>query len=41
VESEIIGVIPVGPLLDAAKHYLKLNNFSSDRVIENRLLEDL
>lgn len=41
VESEIIGMTPADPLLNAAKHYLKLNNFSSDQVIENRLLEDL
>ncbi len=41
VESEIIGITPADALLDAAGHYLQLNDFSSEQVIENRLLEDL
>lgn len=40
-ESEIIGVTPAETLLAAARRYLQLNQFSSDQVIENRLLEDL
>ena len=40
-ESEIVGLVPAEALLDVAKHYLQLNDFSSDQVIENRLLEDL
>ncbi|MBS3736898.1 MAG: glutamate formimidoyltransferase [Candidatus Bipolaricaulota bacterium] len=40
-ESEIVGLVPADALLDAAEHYLQLEDFSSDQVIENRLLEDL
>ncbi len=40
-ESEIVGLVPVEALLNVAEHYLKLDNFSGDQVIENRLLEDL
>lgn len=40
-ESEIVGLVPADALLDAAEHYLQIKDFSSDQVIENRLLEDL
>ncbi|MFB6215199.1 MAG: glutamate formimidoyltransferase [Candidatus Bipolaricaulia bacterium] len=39
--SEIVGLVPADALLDAAEHYLQIKDFSSDQVIENRLLEDL
>lgn len=39
-ESEIIGITPADALLETAKHYLQLNDFSSDQIIENRLLGD-
>ncbi len=40
-ESEIVGLVPGDALLDAAEHYLQIKDFSSDQVIENRLLEEL
>jgi len=40
-ESEIIGLVPAAALIDTAEHYLQLNDFSPDQIIENRLLEDL
>jgi glutamate formiminotransferase len=40
-ESEIIGLVPADALMNVAEHYLRINDFSSDQVIENRLLEDL
>lgn len=40
-ESEIVGLVPADALMNAAEHYLQINDFSSDQVIENRLLEDL
>ena len=38
LESEIIGLVPSRALMDVAEHYLKLKDFSSDQIIENRLL---
>lgn len=38
-ESEIVGLVPVDALLDAAEHYLQLNSFSRRQVLEKRLLE--
>ncbi len=38
LESEIVGLVPSGALMDVAEHYLKLKDFSSDQIIENRLL---
>jgi glutamate formiminotransferase len=35
--SEIIGLMPRKALEDAAAHYLQCENFTSDRVLENRL----
>ena len=40
-ESEIIGLVPSDALMNVAEHYLRLNDFSEDQIIENRLLEDL
>lgn len=40
-ESEIIGLVPADALMNVAEHYLQIDDFSSDQVIENRLLEDL
>ncbi|MCF7891158.1 glutamate formimidoyltransferase [Candidatus Bipolaricaulota bacterium] len=39
--SEIVGLVPLNALIEVAKHYLKLEDFSVEQVIENRLLEDL
>jgi glutamate formiminotransferase/formiminotetrahydrofolate cyclodeaminase len=35
--SEIIGLVPERVLFDAAKHYLKLNQFTSDQVLERQV----
>jgi len=35
--SQIVGLIPQAALLDAAAHYLKLERFSPEQVLENRL----
>ena len=40
VGSEIVGLTPADALLLAAEHYLRLENFSSDQVLETRLLEE-
>jgi glutamate formiminotransferase len=37
VESEIVGFVPEDALLDAAEHYLGLNRFDRERVLERRL----
>ncbi len=37
VESEIVGLVPEDALLDAAEHFLRLNRFSRDQVLERRL----
>lgn len=39
VESEIVGLVPQDALLDAAEHYLRLNRFSREQVLEKRLGE--
>lgn len=36
-ESEIVGLVPEDALLDAAEHYLRLNRFSRDQILERRL----
>lgn len=36
-ETEVVGLIPVQYLLDAALHYLQLNRFSPDQILENRI----
>ena len=40
VASEIVGLTPAEALFLAAEHYLRLENFSSDQVLETRLLEE-
>jgi glutamate formiminotransferase len=37
--SEIIGLVPMDALIDVAAHYLKLENFKKDQVLERRLKE--
>lgn len=37
LESEIVGLVPQDALLDAAEHYLQLNHFSREQVLERRL----
>ena len=41
VGSELIGLLPAQVLFDVAEYYLKLEDFSADQIMENRLLEDL
>ncbi len=40
VGSEIVGMTPAEALFMAADHYLRLENFTSDQVLEMRLLEE-
>ena len=40
VGSEIVGLTPAEALTMTAEHYLRLENFSSDQVLEMRLLEE-
>jgi glutamate formiminotransferase len=37
--SEIVGLVPNGALVDAARFYLQLDSFSSEQILENRLAE--
>ncbi len=37
VGSEIVGLVPQTPMLDAAEHYLRLESFSKEQVLETRL----
>src|SRR3989442_1389386 len=37
VGSEIVGLVPMDALVDSAEFYLKLENFSSEQVLERRL----
>ncbi len=37
VGSEIVGLVPMDALVDSAEFYLKLENFSHEQVLENRL----
>ncbi len=41
IGSELIGLLPAQALYDVAEYYLKLEDFSADQIMENRLLEDL
>ncbi|MGM0411544.1 MAG: glutamate formimidoyltransferase, partial [Bacillota bacterium] len=41
IGSELIGLLPAQALYDVAEYYLKLDDFSADQIMENRLLEDL
>lgn len=40
VGSEIVGLVPMEALLQAAEFYLRLENFSASQVLESRLLEE-
>lgn len=37
--TELIGLVPLGVVADAASYYLQLEDFGAGRVLENRLLE--
>lgn len=37
--SEIIGLVPMQALVDVADYYLRLENFSSDQILEKRIFE--
>ncbi|MFW6447934.1 MAG: glutamate formimidoyltransferase [Halobacteriota archaeon] len=39
VGSELVGPVPLAPLVDAAEHYLRLEEFDESQVLEARLLE--
>jgi len=39
VGSEIVGLVPMGALVDAAAYYLQLENFKMDQVLEARIYE--
>jgi glutamate formiminotransferase len=39
IGSEIIGLVPMNALLDCADYYLKVEDFSYDQILENRMYE--
>jgi glutamate formiminotransferase len=39
IGSEIVGLIPLEALVDVTNHYLRLEKFTVDQVLEKRLLE--
>jgi glutamate formiminotransferase len=39
VGSEIIGLVPMGALIDTAAYYLQLENFKAEQVLESRIYE--
>ncbi len=39
IGSEIVGLTPMEALVDTASYYLRLENFSMNQVLENRILE--
>lgn len=39
VGSELVGLAPMGALTDAAAYYMGLENFTSDQVLESRIME--
>jgi len=39
VGSEVVGLIPMDALVSVARHYLRLEAFKSDQVLEKRLME--
>lgn len=41
VSTEIIGMVPLQAMLDVAQFYLQLDDFDSNRIIENKILEIL
>lgn len=40
VESEIVGLVPAPALIDAASHYLQLERFAPDQILENKLRKE-
>ena len=39
IGSEVIGLVPMDALIDVAEHYLRIEDFSRDQVLERRLLD--
>jgi glutamate formiminotransferase len=39
VGSEIIGLVPMGALIDTAVYYMGIENFSMEQVLEARIME--
>jgi glutamate formiminotransferase len=39
IGSEIVGLVPLEALVDVSNHYLRLEKFTVDQVLEKRLLE--
>lgn len=39
IGSEVIGLLPMQALIDVADYYLRLENFSSDQILETRMYE--
>lgn len=39
VGSEVIGLVPMQALISCAEYYLGIENFSTDQIIENRIME--
>lgn len=37
--SEIVGLVPMGALIDSASYYMGLENFSTEQVLEARIME--
>lgn len=39
IGSEIVGLVPLGAMIDSAIYYLGIENFSMDQILETRLME--
>jgi glutamate formiminotransferase len=39
VGSEIVGLVPMGAIVDSAAYYMGLENFSAEQVLEARIME--
>lgn len=39
IGSELIGLVPQNALIDVAEYYLRLENFDSSQILENRMVE--
>ncbi len=39
IGSEIVGLVPMGALIDTAAYYLQLDNFKTEQVLESRIYE--
>jgi len=40
IGSEIVGLVPMNALADVAEYFLKIENFSYDQILENRIYGD-